>query len=211
MKIELKNLEVETPKGELIFKLNSLTIESGSRILLMGPSGIGKSTLLHLIAGLVTPRSGEVKIAGNFLSSLRPSERSTFRKNNIGVVFQKLNLIPHLSILENLQLANGNPTDKSKIYHLLKTFDLESKKDQMAHELSLGGQQRVAIIRSLLNKPKILLADEPTSSLDNNNALKVIKLLQEVPNECTLLVVSHDERMKSHFKHILNFEELLNK
>lgn len=209
MKIDLLNLEVEAPSGELIFKLNNLTLESGSRTLLMGASGIGKSTLLHLIAGLMTPKKGEIKLAGENLSSLSSNERSQFRKNHVGVVFQKLNLIAHLTLLENLQLVNNNPEDLHLIHQFLKTFELETKKNQLANELSLGQQQRVAIIRSLLNKPKVLLADEPTSSLDNNNSERVIHLLKNIPNTTTLLVVSHDERMKSHFKHIINFEDLL--
>jgi putative ABC transport system ATP-binding protein len=173
-------------------------------VLVEGESGKGKTTLLHLIAGLLRPESGSVKIGDFDFVGKSEHDLAEFRRRHLGLVFQKLNLIDHLTAAENVALAGGADVDKA-----LDRVGMLKRKDEWVNHMSQGEQQRVAVARVLAAKPALTLADEPTSSLDEKNATFVIKALQEAAAGKTLIVVSHDHRIRPFFKQILRFEELI--
>jgi putative ABC transport system ATP-binding protein len=167
--------------------------------LILGESGCGKTTLLHLLAGLRTPSQGEVLFDGKSLSPLSTSERDQFRGKNIGIIFQSSAFISSLSVLENLMMPlmlSGQIQDENKAKELLSIVHLDHKILKPINQLSIGEQQRVSIIRSIIHGPKWVLADEPTSALDNKNAESVIELLTSITqtNNASLIVVTHDHR-----------------
>jgi ABC-type lipoprotein export system ATPase subunit len=203
MPISLKNIEVPG-----ILKITEFEVRDKEHILISGPSGRGKSTLLHLLGGLLRPQKGEVFLNGQSLADFSEEQLSTLRKNKFGFVFQKLNLIEHLTALENLLLVMKSPS-KERALEALKRVKLEDKANLWASQLSLGEQQRVAIMRLLLQDPEILLADEPTSSLDDKNANQVMDLLQQAAQGKILIVVSHDRRLQERFSRLLNIEEII--
>jgi putative ABC transport system ATP-binding protein len=177
----------------------------GEHWLLIGQSGCGKTTLLHLLGGLLTPNNGSVTIADTNLNSLSSSKLDHFRGKNIGIIFQKSHFVKSLTVGENLGLAQqlaGVKVDKNRIQELLNRLNLGHKFNSKTSSLSQGEQQRVAIARALINKPAVILADEPTSALDDTNTDEVIKLLEEAASEvnATLLVVTHDNRLKEQFE-----------
>jgi ABC-type lipoprotein export system ATPase subunit len=172
--------------------------------LLLGQSGCGKTTLLHLLAGLLAPKEGEIYVADQNIGQFRRSELDTFRGKHIGIVFQQAHFIQSLSVKQNLRLAQSLanlPTDNRSILTLLDRLHLGHKANELPHRLSIGEQQRVSIARALINRPAIVLADEPTSALDDQNAAEVTHLLEEQTREqgATLLIVTHDQRLKSRF------------
>lgn len=203
MNIELRDIHVPH-----LFSIPHWQVQSGEKILIQGPSGRGKTTLLHLIAGLLRPDRGEVRLDETSLNSLSDSALSDFRRHKVGLVFQKLNLIEHMTLLENLSLVSS-PLDQDKINDLLTSIGLENKTHLWTSKLSLGEQQRVAVLRLLLQAPDLLLADEPTSSLDEDNADTVMDLLFKAAEGKTLIVVSHDKRLHKRFDRIIPIEELL--
>lgn len=186
-----------------------MTVETGEQALILGPSGCGKTTLLHLLGGMLQPRTGEVKLDDTDLHALSGAARDRFRGQHIGIVFQKAHLLRHESVLHNLLAASyfaGKKQDKTRAIKLLERLNLGHKIKSKAHALSQGEQQRVSIARALMNSPKLILADEPTSSLDDQNCQEVVALLkQEAAREqATLLLVTHDGRLKPSFeKHVL--------
>ncbi|MCE1164080.1 MAG: ATP-binding cassette domain-containing protein [Bacteroidetes bacterium] len=178
-------------------------------MLIKGPSGIGKTTLLHLIAGLFLPDEGEVIIGGKALGKLSDNERSELRRSSVGIIFQKLNLIEHLTVLENAELqARGGKDLTGKSMNALEKVGMSALSGQLSASLSLGEQQRVAVARVLSFSPDIVLADEPTSSLDENNSNIIMDSLINLPEETTLITVSHDHRIEKRFSRIINFSEL---
>jgi ABC-type lipoprotein export system ATPase subunit len=183
--------------------IESFQVSEGESVALIGKSGSGKSTLLYAIAGIILPTSGSIKVAGVELTALTESQRDRFRAEHIGYVFQTFNLLQGLTALENILLAMGfaNKIKESKMraISLLKRVGLESKMGHKPHELSVGEQQRVAIARALANEPKILLADEPTANLDEQNTSIVLQLLHEVSaeNKRTLILVTHERDVAS--------------
>lgn len=203
--MEVKVTQAEVPG---LFKLRQLQIANGEKVLIQGPSGLGKTTLLHLIGGILRPASGEVRVNGVHLYDMTDGELSRFRREKIGIVYQKLNLIEHLSVRENLELLrkSSNANDASAI---LSELGLGGIADRWASVLSLGEQQRVAVGRVLLQKPELILADEPTSSLDRPNADKVMSLLRQASEGKTLIAVSHDERVEKYFDRVLSLKEIL--
>lgn len=211
MKIVLNNIKVNLPKtGQTLFKFKQLTVDSGQKVLIEGESGKGKTTLLHLIAGLFHPQEGEVELGGISLSTLNDEERCRFRRLNVGMVFQKLNLIEHLTAGENVRLGLLGVRDAPEhAQSALRAVGLKDKIDVRAAVLSLGEQQRVAVARVLAAGPKIILADEPTSSLDDKNAANVMDLLFTAAKDKTLLVVSHDHRIERKFNTLVQFEKLV--
>ena len=171
----------------------SLKIESGKFIAVKGPSGCGKSTLLMLAGGMLSPTSGSVKVDDTDLYTLAQGARAKFRSDNIGFVFQMFHLVPYLCVLDNVLLnpqSNGQANEQA--IDLLKHLHLEHRIDHKPAELSAGEKQRCAIARAMINKPKLLLADEPTGNLDPENAAEVIKYLVDFKNQgSTVIMVTH--------------------
>jgi len=205
MDIELHGVDVPP-----LFKIKHLRIAAKEKVLIYGPSGRGKTSLLHLLGGLWQPTHGEILIDGVNLCAMNDEELSKVRRERIGFVFQKMNLIEHMSSRENLLLVSAkNAASQSDVANSLHEVGLQEKENTWAGALSLGEQQRLAVARVLLQNPELILADEPTSSLDEVNALKVMKLLLEAGKDKTLIVVSHDSRLQKYFDRCLNFEELI--
>lgn len=170
--------------------------------LLLGSSGSGKSTLLNIISGLLQPTSGEIILDGINPYTLSPKEMDQFRGKKIGVIFQRPHLIKSLTIYDNIAIASsfaGLPVNKDRILSLLESLGLSGKAENYPDELSQGQLQRVSIARALINHPTVLIADEPTSSLDDENAEKVVTLLIEQANasKASLIVATHDKRVRN--------------
>jgi putative ABC transport system ATP-binding protein len=176
------------------------TVSTGEFISIMGQSGCGKSTLLHILGGLLQPTSGRVIVDGEDLSSMSDAARTDLRRRKIGFVFQRFNLFPTLTAEGNLRLAeqihgNGKTTLDSKTRHeILKLLRLENKMSHKPLELSGGEQQRVAIARAIINRPAIILADEPTGNLDSENSKIVLNMLQQLNRELkqTIVMITHN-------------------
>lgn len=171
--------------------------------LLLGASGSGKSTLLHIISGLLEPTQGEVLINATDLYALPARARDRFRGRHIGIIFQRPHLIRSLNVLDNLALAAvmaGLPVDHERNLSLLHDLGIAELAKNYPHQLSQGQLQRVSVARALVNKPDLLIADEPTSSLDDENANQVIKMLttQAKDNGAALIIATHDRRVRDH-------------
>ncbi|RAI92263.1 ABC transporter ATP-binding protein [Algoriphagus yeomjeoni] len=207
MLFESKNIEYKHPgQQKLIFP--DISLEAGESLLVLGKSGSGKTTLLNLLAGLLNPETGEIKLLGKNLASLKGQELDLFRGKEIGIVFQKPHLLAALNVQENLQMAHFFGKKKGQnIKDLLGELGLATKAKSSVLTLSEGEAQRVSIARALANSPKLILADEPTSSLDDENTEKVINLLktQAAKIGAALIIVTHDQRVKAH---IPNFVEV---
>lgn len=180
------------------------TCAKAEQVLLLGQSGCGKTTLLHLLGGLLTPKTGKVIIGETDLTKLSGAQADKFRGQNIGIIFQKSHFVNALSVEENLLLAQslaGQKSDRKRIKELLDRLNIAHKLRSKTNSLSQGEQQRVAIARALVNRPQVILADEPTSALDDKNTAEVIRLLEEQAQavDATLLVVTHDQRLKDRF------------
>ena len=179
-----------------------IMVREGEFIALMGPSGCGKSTLLYMLGGMVGPTSGEVRIDGEDITKLSDSERTLIRRDKIGFVFQRFNLFPTLSALGNVKLAQEiqrwrnkkGRGDPDRAQRLLERVGLADKVDNKPYEMSTGEQQRVAIARALVNRPHILLADEPTGNLDTDNSAKVMGVFTSLNAEFgqTMMVITHN-------------------
>jgi len=181
---------------------------SKENLLILGASGVGKTTFLHLLSGLLKPLEGEIDLIGIPISKLTMTEMDRFRGKNIGIVFQKPHFINSLTVKENLQLAQyiSKKIDKTRINSLLESLGIEDKANKKTLNLSQGEKQRVAIALAIVNSPKLILAYEPTSSLDDLNCDKVINLLkdQAAKYKAKLIIITHDYRLKKHFKNTLS-------
>jgi|TARA_B110000305_G_scaffold241701_1_gene317089 putative ABC transport system ATP-binding protein len=190
--------------NQVFFKFCDIDLKSNENLLIVGSSGIGKTTLLHLLAGLLNLNSGSIELFGKELSKLSSYQLDEFRKNNIGIVFQRPHFVNSLTVKENLQLAQyiANKKDNNRIETILKNLNIFDKLNKKTNQLSQGEKQRVSIAMAIVNSPKLILADEPTSSLDDNNCANVIKLLkkQALEFEAQLIVITHDSRLKKHFE-----------
>lgn len=190
--------------NELHFDFPSITCNASEALLITGNSGKGKTTLLHLLAGLLRPESGEITIQATTINTLSEKDLDQFRGKNIGLILQQSHFIASLTVLENVVLASWLASGKKateKAVQLLTELDLQSQMHKLPSQLSIGQQQRVSIARALINEPKLLLADEPTSSLDDENAMKVADLLEKLAKHynASLIIVTHDQRLKNKF------------
>ena len=171
---------------------------------MLGESGIGKTTMIQLLAGLLTAHSGELLINGTDITTLNSTQLDLFRGKHIGMVFQRPYFVRNISVLENLLLSlylSKNKQDEKKALHLLNQIGLAEKKNHQPNQLSQGEQQRMSIALAVLKNPDLILADEPTSSLDDTNCYKIAQLLEEQAQSTNaqLIIITHDSRLKTHF------------
>ena len=183
-----------------VLKGVDLSVEKGVMCVIQGASGSGKSTLLHCIGGLDEAGSGSVSVDGMEICGLTPEELSDYRRANLGFVFQFYNLVPNLTVKENIQVCEyltGSPLDLGE---LLDTLGLAGHQDKFPPQLSGGQQQRCAIARALINRPEVLLADEPTGNLDSKTTMEILKLMRRIVREQnqTLVMVTHDNHLASY-------------
>lgn len=184
-------------------KNTSITFNKGECIAIIGPSGSGKSTFLTIAGALQTPTEGDVKINGQSISGMNSKELANLRLHEIGFILQASNLVPFLSVKQQFQLLKKSKKDvmaDSELDELFEKLSLKKVKDQLPSEISGGQKQRVAIAKSLYTNPSIILADEPTASLDTENALKVMQILKEETEQRmkTCIIVTHDERLTEY-------------
>jgi len=222
--INIQNLTFSWRPGDpAVLELPQICIKRGETVFVKGSSGSGKSTLLSIIAGVLSPQKGSISVLGQRLSDLSTARRDSFRADHIGFIFQMFNLIPYLSVIDNVLLpcrfskrrkdnieATGN-TIKSEAIRLLDHLDLPSEiRHQPVTELSVGQQQRVAAARALIGGPELLIADEPTSALDaDRRAIFLQLLLKECAQQNTTLVfVSHDSALESQFDRVLQLADI---
>ncbi|MGL6260245.1 ABC transporter ATP-binding protein [Vibrio sp. WXL210] len=182
-----------------------LTLAQGEQMALMGESGSGKSTLLNLIAGLDTVDAGEITFPSFAMHDAKEHQRTAYRRNNIGLIFQQFNLLPTLNVADNIRFCRqlkGLPEDPGLWRQILSVLDLMPLLGRYPEEISGGQQQRAAIARALYLEPNLLLADEPTGSLDERNAEAVMRLLTRLTRDlnCTLLLVTHSEKVANHME-----------
>lgn len=195
--IEVKNCTKTYQMGDSTICANkdiSFSIEQGELVIILGTSGAGKSTLLNIIGGMDTNTSGNVIIDGNDISQYNKRQLTTYRRKDVGFVFQFYNLVPNLTAKENVELASEIVKDAMKAEKALENVGLGERMDNFPAQLSGGEQQRVAIARAVAKKPKILLCDEPTGALDYNTGKQVLKILQDmsVKNHSTVIIVTHN-------------------
>jgi putative ABC transport system ATP-binding protein len=222
--IELEDVEYAWVRGRPVLDVPRFTVARGERVFLKGPSGSGKSTLLGLVGGVLLPGRGRVRVLGQDLAALRGSARDTFRATHVGFVFQMFNLVPYLSVLENVLLParfsparharaaaapGGLAAEANRLLHALGLGDADLQ-GRGVTQLSIGQQQRVAAARALLGRPEVVIADEPTSSLDWDARESFLELLM---HECatagtTLLFVSHDVTLASLFDRTVALAEI---
>jgi putative ABC transport system ATP-binding protein len=191
--------------GTEVLNVAAWQAEQGSQWLVLGPSGSGKTTLLHILAGILQPIAGSVSIAGQDVMALKPAEFDHFRGQRIGIVLQRLHLISSLTVINNLLLAQylaGVPQDGTRVREVLASLDVAEKAGAYPHELSFGQAQRVAVARAVVNRPKLLLADEPTSNLDDERCAQAFELLESQARACdaTLVIATHDQRIKARMR-----------
>jgi putative ABC transport system ATP-binding protein len=192
-----------------VLRLADWRVTQGERWLVLGPSGCGKTTLLHLVAGLIRPTEGELEVAGENLRKLDGMRLDRWRGATVGIVLQALHLLRHLSVRDNLRLAQylaHAPQDDARIAETLGALGVADKAARRAAELSEGERQRVAVARAVVNRPKLLLADEPTANLDDGAAAHAVELLLEQAKRhgATLVVATHDARVKQKFEQRLD-------
>ncbi len=214
--IETKNLTMVYHSGRVeVHALRNVNIDvkHGEFIAIMGPSGCGKSTLLHLLGGLLQPTSGEILIDGIDISTLTDSERTAVRREKIGYVFQRFNLLPPLTAKANIELAkkihgNGH-LGSNGVDRIFNMLGLSEKITFRPSELSGGEQQRVAIARAVINRPSIVLADEPTGSLDSHNSHVVLQILRDLNRKLgqTIVMITHDSEAASTASRVIEMKD----
>ena len=213
--LEVKNLKKyygEEPNIVRAINGINLKVEQGEFITIVGTSGSGKSTLLHMIGGLDVPTSGEIYISGKMLSRMNDNEITIFRRRNIGFIFQNYNLLPSLSVYENIVLPvelDGGEVDHIFLDEIIEMLQLKDKIDSMPNKLSGGQQQRVAIARALIAKPAIVLADEPTVNLDSKSSADVLGLLKRTGEKFnqTIVMITHNNEIAQLADRIIRIED----
>jgi len=214
--LKIGNLEKSYVDGDgsrqLVLSVPEFSMDTGEQVALQGPSGCGKTTFLHLIAGIAKPSSGTLSVGENQVHAMGEAARDRFRALHIGYVFQSFHLMRDFSALENVELGMGfgAKVDRGLAKSLLRRVGLGDRLDYRASQLSVGQQQRVAVARALANRPKLVLADEPTGSLDEKASAVVVDLLQELcrENQAALLLVSHEREVVDRFERKVDFAEL---
>ncbi len=194
-----------------VLDLPSWRVGEGERCLVVGRSGSGKSTLLHLLAGLAAPREGAVRVAGQDLAALSPSARDRFRGRTIGLLLQSFHLLDTLNVFDNVRLARrlaGLPEDRDRCREVLEDLGVAEFRRARPSALSHGQAQRVALARAVVNRPRLILADEPTSSLDDESCERVAALVEaeSARQGATLVVATHDSRIRGRFERRLSLD-----
>ena len=213
--LKVENLTKSYGKGEAkvdAIKNINLSINKGEFVAIVGPSGSGKSTLLHLLGGVDKPTSGKVYINDVDIYNLKEKDLSIFRRRNVGLIYQFYNLIPVLSVKENILLPaelDNRKIDKDYLDDLLKTLGLEKRKYNLPNQLSGGQQQRVSIGRAMMNEPALMLADEPTGNLDSKASEEIISLLRLSNKKYnqTVIVITHDEKIALEADRIITIDD----
>jgi putative ABC transport system ATP-binding protein len=218
--INLQNVVFGYDRRSPVLQVEELIVKTGKRVFLYGPSGSGKTTLLGLITGILQPQSGSCKVLGQEMTRMSMSARDQLRGSEIGYIFQSLNLIPYLTVEQNVVLPchiharrRKNivaPTVNEEVERLISRLELDTHIDRGVKELSTGQQQRVAIARAIIGKPSLVIADEPTSSLDTDRQQAFLELLFEVCDEAkaTLVFVSHDRSLMTRFDEQIALSEV---
>ena len=217
--IEISNVIFKYPVKEdkIILDIPSWSVSKGERVFIHGPSGCGKTTFLNLLSGLVSINEGKVSVFKHRFEEMSGRQRDAFRANYVGHVFQTFNLIPYLNAVDNIRLGgyfSGKAQDRDLIEQakqaLLSLGISDEYHDIQARSLSMGQQQRVAIARALINKPELLIADEPTSSLDEKNKKSFMSMMMELVmvNDITLMMVSHDTALSNYFERVEEFNSI---
>ena len=204
------------------FKIHvpKFSVAQGEKVLLLGASGSGKTTLLSLICGFLSPVSGNIYLNNQRINDLTADKRDQYRSDNIGIIFQQFNLLPYASVIDNIILplyfsktrANKIINQRETAFNICKSLRLpDSIKDMQASKLSVGQQQRVAVARALIGNPSLIIADEPTSSLDNDTQKNFLELMfkQIQENKSSLLMVSHDTSLASYFDRVIDINDIL--
>ncbi|MFS0824539.1 ABC transporter ATP-binding protein [Bacillus sp. 1P02SD] len=213
--LQIENLSKVYGKGETAVKALdnvSFTVKKGEFVAIIGPSGSGKSTLLHLLGGVDRPTSGKVLIDNTDIYDLNETQLAIFRRRQIGLIYQFYNLIPILTVEENItlpMLLDEHKVDPKQLADVVKILGLEKRLNHLPNQLSGGQQQRVSIGRALISNPAIMLADEPTGNLDSKNSGEIIELLKmfnKTYNQ-TLLVITHDERIALQADRVISIED----
>lgn len=213
--LKVENLTKSYGKGEAkvdAIKNINLSINKGEFVAIIGPSGSGKSTLLHLLGGVDKPTSGKVYINDVDIYTLKEKDLSIFRRRNVGLIYQFYNLIPVLSVKENILLPaelDNRKIDKDYLDDLLKTLGLKERANHLPNELSGGQQQRTSIGRALINRPSIVLVDEPTGNLDSKNSKEVLELLKLSVRKYnqTLIMITHDPSIALQADRVITIED----
>ena len=215
--IELKDIRKSYKNGPQkvdVLKGIDLVIEEGQVVVIMGPSGVGKSTLLHIMGALDLPSSGEVWVDGHSLTTFKNDELSRFRNLSVGFVFQFHHLLPEFTALENtlIPAMMHGPVNKERedyAHHILELVGLSHRLRHRPNELSGGEQQRVAVARALVNKPKVLMADEPTGNLDKQNSRMLYELILDLNKKLnqTLIIVTHSEELTRNAHRIIHLDD----
>ena len=213
--LEVTNLSKTYGKGDTMVKALdnvSFSVDKGEFVAIIGPSGSGKSTLLHILGGVDVPTRGSVIINQTDISTLDETALAIFRRRQIGLIYQFYNLIPILTVKENLTLPlllDGRKPDQKQIDALVKRLGLEHRLDHLPNQLSGGQQQRVSIGRALVNNPAIMLADEPTGNLDSENSKEIISLLRQFNKEFnqTVIIITHDEKIANSADRVITIED----
>ena len=213
--LEVTNLCKTYGKGDTMVKALdnvSFSVEKGEFVAIIGPSGSGKSTLLHILGGVDVPTKGSVVINQTDISNLDETALAIFRRRQIGLIYQFYNLIPILTVQENLTLPlllDGRKPDEKQISTLVKRLGLEHRLDHLPNQLSGGQQQRVSIGRALVNNPALMLADEPTGNLDSENSKEIISLLRQFNKDFnqTVIIITHDEKIAKSADRVITIED----
>ncbi|MBQ8299356.1 MAG: ABC transporter ATP-binding protein [Clostridia bacterium] len=208
--IQVKNVKKDFNQDTKIH-MKDIEFQNGKSYAILGVSGSGKTTLLNMIAGIVTPTEGQVFVDDVEITKLTQKEKDNFRLKNIGYIFQDFKLIEDMTVEDNLSILQIEKVNCIEIDNILKQVGLETKKKEKVRKLSGGEKQRVAIARALMKSPKIILADEPTGSLNYEKGVEIMELLKEFHKKSKhiMLFVTHDDRMAKFADEVIHFEDIL--